>query len=225
MIALVMPYYMNGEMLRLQYRNFTSWPSRARNAIKIIIVDDGSPSDPAASVPRPYGLPELEIYRVIDDRPWHQHGARNLGAFEADREWLLLTDMDHMLEPEGAMALTRLAENGRLDAEAGADMLSGGGNKIASEIGSLNTFTNYNGTIRGVRDGNNYRITHWNTVILDYNTDTNEIISLQDSYISQTTSTLVGRILRSLPPLSVERYLGYISPSKDKRRLIGMLHY
>jgi hypothetical protein len=95
--------------------------------------------------------------------------------------------------------------------------------KIANEIGSLNTFTNYNGTIRGVRDGNNYRITHWNTVILDYNTDTNEIISLQDSYISQTTSTLVGRILRSLPPLSVERYLGYISPSKDKRRLIGML--
>ena len=95
--------------------------------------------------------------------------------------------------------------------------------KIGAEISYLNTFTNYNGTISGFRDGNNYQVTHWNTVILDYNTDTNEIISLQDRYISQTTSTLVGRILRALPPRSVERYLAYMSPSKDKRRLIGML--
>jgi hypothetical protein len=94
--------------------------------------------------------------------------------------------------------------------------------KISAEISKLNTFRNYNDTIQGIRDGNNYRITHWNTVILDYNTDTNEIISLQDSYISQTTSTLVGRILRALPTLSVECYLGYISPSKDKRRLVSM---
>ena len=94
--------------------------------------------------------------------------------------------------------------------------------KIGAEISKLNTFTNYNGTITATRDGNNYRITHWRTVILDYNTDTNEIISLQDSYISQTTSTLLGRIIRALPSESVERYLGYMSPSKDKRRLIGM---
>lgn len=95
--------------------------------------------------------------------------------------------------------------------------------KIGAEISALNTFTNYNGTITAERDGNNYRITHWRTVILEYNTDTNEIISLQDSYISQTTSALVGRILRALPYASVERYLGYMSPSKDKRRLVGML--
>jgi hypothetical protein len=95
--------------------------------------------------------------------------------------------------------------------------------KIGAEIASLNTFTNYNETISGVRDGNNYRITHWRTVVLDYNTDTNEIISLQDSYISQTTSTLVGRILRALPSASVERYLGYMTPSKDKRRLANMI--
>lgn len=96
--------------------------------------------------------------------------------------------------------------------------------KIGAEISALNTFTNYNNTISAHRDGNNYMITHWNTVILDYNTDTNEIISIQDKFISQTTSTLVGRILRALPPASVQRYLSYMSPSKDKRRLVGMLH-
>ncbi len=118
MIALVMPYYLNREMLARQYRNFTSWPARARKAIKVIIIDDGSPRDPAANVPRPYGLPELEIYRVLEDRPWHQHGARNLGARLADRDWLLLTDMDHMLEPEQAMQLVKMAEKGQLDREA-----------------------------------------------------------------------------------------------------------
>lgn len=94
--------------------------------------------------------------------------------------------------------------------------------KIGAEISALNTFTNYNNTISAVRDGNNYQVIHWRTVILDYNTDTNEIVSLQTGYISQTTSALVGRILRALPPATVDRYLGYISPSKDKTRLLKM---
>jgi hypothetical protein len=34
---------------------------------------------------------------VLEDRPWHQHGARNLGAREAESPWLLLTDMDHVV--------------------------------------------------------------------------------------------------------------------------------
>lgn len=105
MISLVMPYYMNPGMLRLQYRNFQSWPARARNEIKVIIVDDGSPTSPAENVPRPYDMPTIEIYRVLQDKPWHQHGARNLGAHVADSEWLLLTDMDHVLEPDHAMEL------------------------------------------------------------------------------------------------------------------------
>lgn len=115
MISLIMPYFENPEMLRIQYRNFVNWPSRARSLIKIIIVDDGSPNNPAERVPRPYGLPDLEIYRVLEDIPWHQHGARNAGAYEAKSKWLLLTDMDHMLEAGPAMALVRLAENFRLD--------------------------------------------------------------------------------------------------------------
>lgn len=115
MINLVMPYYENPDMLRLQYRNFTSWPARVRKAIKIILVDDGSPVSPAARVPRPYGMPEIEIYRVIEDRPWHQHGARNLGAKMADGEWLVLTDMDHMLESEAAVRLVKMRDRGQLD--------------------------------------------------------------------------------------------------------------
>jgi hypothetical protein len=61
-------------------------------------------------VPRPDGLPPLRIYRVLEDRPWHQHGARNLAAREANGSWLFLTDMDHVLPAESlAVLLERVA--------------------------------------------------------------------------------------------------------------------
>jgi hypothetical protein len=97
--------------------------------------------------------------------------------------------------------------------------------KIDAEIRKFQPFVNYNGTIIAeMSDAGVYTITHWRTTILQYNIHTHEIISLADNYISQTTSTLVGRILRSLPASSVERFLGYYSPSPTKKRLLRMLH-
>lgn len=101
MISLVMPYYRNPEMLALHYRSWLAWPAEARQAIEVVIIDDGSPEgERAANVPMPGlsgTLPHIRIYRITEDRPWHQHGARNLGAKMARAGWLLLTDMDHML--------------------------------------------------------------------------------------------------------------------------------
>ena len=97
--------------------------------------------------------------------------------------------------------------------------------EINSQIQKFQPFTNYNATIVAtMSDAGIYTITHWRTTILEYNIHTHEIVSLADGYISQTTSTLVGRILRSLPKSAVERYLGYISPSPTKRRLVRMLN-
>jgi hypothetical protein len=93
-------------MLLLQMATWASWPEAVKERIGIIVVDDGSP-EPAINVPRPTGLPELSIYRVIEDRPWHQHGARNLGAHVAPDGWLLLTDMDHVLTGENAEQLLK----------------------------------------------------------------------------------------------------------------------
>jgi hypothetical protein len=116
MLTLAMPYYLNPGQLALQYRNWLEWPGKYRKQLKVIIVDDGSPNSPAANVPRPYGLPELEIYRVLEDRPWHQHAARNLGAHVAPEGWLLLTDMDHVLEADAAAQLFKAMAKGKLDA-------------------------------------------------------------------------------------------------------------
>ena len=113
MLSLVMPFYLNSGMLARQYAEWQRWSEKAKTQIEVVIVDDGSP-EPAADVKRPEGLPELSIYRVTEDRPWHQHAARNLGASVAKAPWLLLTDMDHVLTAKAADAL--LKRLGKLDA-------------------------------------------------------------------------------------------------------------
>lgn len=135
MITIVMPFYKNPTMLALQYEGWAGWPHDLKQRFTIVLVDDGSP-EPAADVERPEGLPELEIYRVTEDRPWHQHAARNLGAHVAPEGWLLLTDMDHVLTEENARALLKridqLDENAiytlhRIEADTGAPTLSDDG--------------------------------------------------------------------------------------------------
>lgn len=114
-LTIVMPYYLNKGMLSLQFTGWAAWPEEIKDRVEIVIVDDGSPEGHAIDVPRPDGLPSLSIYRVLEDRPWHQHAARNLGANVAKGEWLLLTDMDHVLKLDAAEALLKRIDMGRLD--------------------------------------------------------------------------------------------------------------
>lgn len=104
MLSLCMAFYTNSAMLTEQYRVWAAYPEVVKRALEIVLVDDGSP-DAALAVPRPDGLPPLRIYRVLEDQPWHQHGARNLAAYKAAGEWLLLTDMDHVVPARSMAAL------------------------------------------------------------------------------------------------------------------------
>lgn len=92
-----MPYYDNPGMLEIHYKYWAILPASIKERLDMVIVDDGSPNHPAVNVPRPDNLPELAIYRVLEDRPWYQHAARNIGAHEAKGPWLMLTDMDHLV--------------------------------------------------------------------------------------------------------------------------------
>jgi hypothetical protein len=84
-------------------------------------------------------------------------------------------------------------------------------------------FVNYNGTIFASISGTRYTVWHWNTLVLDYNLETKKIEALATHYISQTTSTLVGRIVRCLPIQSVIDFLKTASvPVKDQRRIVRM---
>lgn len=132
-LSLVMPFYMNRGILAAHYETWASYPDALKASIEAVIVDDGSPDgEDALGVPRPDGLPSVRIYKVREDRPWHQHAARNLGAFEAAAPWLLITDMDHvlpadMLEPMICLCNYDVVTTfGRVDAPDGRPTMKNG---------------------------------------------------------------------------------------------------
>lgn len=92
-MTLIFPYYENPEML-IRHCNLWQYLYRSYDT-DIIIVDDGSPNNPALPLLKKY--PHIQVYRVLEDIPWNQHGARNLGAKVAKPGWLYLSDMDLLL--------------------------------------------------------------------------------------------------------------------------------
>lgn len=93
MLSIVLTYYGQPAMLAEQARIWRDYPP----GVEVIVVDDGSAVPAQAD--------GCAIYRVAKDIPWHQDGARNLGAHVAAGEWLLLLDIDHAI---GAAELRRL---------------------------------------------------------------------------------------------------------------------
>jgi glycosyltransferase involved in cell wall biosynthesis len=65
---------------------------QVRAQFEIIIVDDCSDS---SIIPQFNGL-NLKAYRVTDDIPWNQSGARNLGCLMAESPWVLFFDIDQV---------------------------------------------------------------------------------------------------------------------------------
>ncbi len=102
-ITLVYPYYRNPNTLLYQAQHWCTLPHWMNAHLRVRVIDDGSPAEESAqSVLLPpvhlHGAVS-ELYRIKEDIPWNNHGARNLGAFVAPSEddWLLLTDMDIMV--------------------------------------------------------------------------------------------------------------------------------
>jgi hypothetical protein len=94
--------------------------------------------------------------------------------------------------------------------------------EIDSKLDKFESFVNYNKTIVGTRWGSRYTLTHWNTVILDYDVESKEIETIALGYISQTTSTLLGRVIRALPRDVVEELLKQIPYRSSQRRIMSM---
>lgn len=100
--------------------------------------------------------------------------------------------------------------------------------KIPEYINTLTDFVNYNRTITGnFVNSDLYEVWHWNTKILSYNATTKRIEGLTAGYISQTTSTLVGKLLRSLPEEAVNAYLESIRYDRNDnyKRLSRMVKH
>jgi hypothetical protein len=96
--VIVMAYYENPRMLDLQLVEWSKYRAEDKVGLSAIIVDDGSPRNPAERVIRAgvdVGFP-IKLFRIHENKPWNQDGARNLAMTHA-KGWVLMTDMDHML--------------------------------------------------------------------------------------------------------------------------------
>lgn len=93
--TLILPYYDNPRMLQDQYASIRALPAKLREHVQMIVVDDGSPRWPAT--PAELDGAPLQVYRIDVDIRWNQDAARNIGAHHCETNWMLLTDIDHLV--------------------------------------------------------------------------------------------------------------------------------
>lgn len=96
-ITLILPYYENGGMLREQHRCWAALSEKTRSRLHAIVVDDGSPEDPASAHAQNPGLASWRLFRAGVDVRWNWLFCRNLGVEHATTEWVVMTDIDHVL--------------------------------------------------------------------------------------------------------------------------------
>lgn len=109
--TLIMPYYENPGMFSEQCRHLERLPEDVCTRLHLIFCDDGSPETPIYP-PKGYStFPSVQIFRVDVDVRWNWLTCRNIAAHHATTDWLLMTDIDHLL-PE---ATARRIITGKLD--------------------------------------------------------------------------------------------------------------
>lgn len=95
--------------------------------------------------------------------------------------------------------------------------------KIDGKLAGQEPFVNYNATISAHRTDEAYVVWHWNTKVFEYDYQNKKVVFLALGFISQTTSTLVGRILRSLPDEVVMEMVSQLEGDrKEQRRVLSM---
>jgi hypothetical protein len=98
-------------MLARHYEHFRKMPHEVSKRMAVIIVDDGSPNYPAWGE---YIGMKLSVYRVGVNVRWNQDACRNIGVHHTETQWVLLTDMDHMLPVKTAEYLVNNKFDGRI---------------------------------------------------------------------------------------------------------------
>lgn len=101
-LTLILPYYRNPSMLQRQQRQWRAFPEDLKSHLHVIVVDDGSPKQRAAQVVEPTGIASFRLFRTLVDVRWNWLFCRNLGVDQATTDWVLMTDIDHLV-PEDTL--------------------------------------------------------------------------------------------------------------------------
>lgn len=116
-IQLIHPYYENPLRLAWLVNHLMGLSRPVRDALTVLIVDDGSPHRPivpAALEPLCERGIGVRAWRIKVDVRWNWLAARNIAMHHAKPGWCLLTDIDHTVPAETFTTLLR----GRFNPEA-----------------------------------------------------------------------------------------------------------
>ncbi len=106
-LSLVTHYYNTHDKAQHLLDHLASFPDLDTSQWEIVVVDDCSQTEQTLNK---HGL-NVRHMRVIDDIPWNQAGARNLGALIAEGTWGLFFDIDQELSEFGLRYLLGHVEN------------------------------------------------------------------------------------------------------------------
>lgn len=99
--TLIFPYYENPGMFARQLTHLASFPEEVLNHLHLVVVDDGSPNAPLGDLHMrqmlAVGLASVQLFRITVDVRWNWIAARNLAVDQAKTDWVLMTDIDHLL--------------------------------------------------------------------------------------------------------------------------------
>lgn len=99
--TLVVPYYENPKFFSEQITRWSKFSDGLASYMNVVVVDDGSPRNPAENVLRTFNsrgsLASLRLFRIDEDVRWNWLAARNIGVHKASTDWVMLTDMDHVM--------------------------------------------------------------------------------------------------------------------------------
>jgi len=111
-LSYVVPIYINkpgSEKELTLFDDYSRYPDEILDRILFVLVDDGSPL--------PYTLKDwplnMIVLRVKEDIPWNNYGAKNLGVVFAKSDKVLITDLDHQVDPESFRKIIKMSPCGR----------------------------------------------------------------------------------------------------------------
>ena len=106
-LSYITHFYNNRNQAQRVISMLSKLPHEIRDIIEVIVVDDGS---------QPYGPIDFaglnaKYVRFVEDIPWNQAGARNLGFTLSAGKLLLFTDIDHTLDENGFRQVLQMSHS------------------------------------------------------------------------------------------------------------------
>lgn len=113
LLGIVFSYYETPGLLQKQLNEWCLYMELWKD-ISVYIIDDCSKRFPLLninSMVEPSQTEDIHKLKISEKKSWNWSVARNIGAKEANTEWLLLTDIDHIIDKRNLRQLLKELPN------------------------------------------------------------------------------------------------------------------